>query len=30
METEKISNVLVAFFISYAKIKTQLTAQAKK
>jgi hypothetical protein len=30
METEKIPNVLVAFFISYNKIKAQLNAQAKK
>ncbi len=30
METEKISNVLVSYFIAYSKIKTQLTPQARK
>lgn len=30
METEKISNVMVSFFISYSKMKVQLTAPVKK
>jgi hypothetical protein len=30
LENEKIANVLVALFISYAEIKGKLSAQAKK
>lgn len=30
METEKISNVLVSFFISYSKMKGQLSGPVKK
>lgn len=30
LETEKIANVLVAFFVTYSKVKAQLNSAVKK
>ena len=30
METEKVPNVLISFFVLFSKVKNNLTAQTKK